>query len=539
MNTGDLLSEADWQFMLNPPDTDQNAWNYGTHLIDEFFAPDAPFWVETNNIGELIANDVQSQSNGQAGSGGGIDTGVGSGSVMQQTGNGIDFLPTRSSSEVLEAVVSTNQQSSSPPSPGPFLSSPSVVVSDTELPAAERAEISKMSSSIFRGELDSDVAMEDSPPLPFIRAATPLVVGREGALTLPYGTDGTAGRTPSSAQQTLPHAPMSSSNAPAQTLRATPNMAATAALHSSSPYYRGRHTQSTPGAESLRRDMEQQLNIFPDTTAAIPFVGLKTQDTTSPAQETANEEEPATALAKVTKKRASTRKPKLKTEATKSSVPEIAEDEDSPVILAKMPKKKRAYTRKPKSTAEATTSSVPELAEDYYDSSNITLAKVTKKRANTSKSGPATETTAPSAQETAEANEPASTPAKVVKTRKPKADIGNQMFSVVTTSDDGTQVKKLAKGSELGFTSPAPKAVKAPKRKAEADGGVPRKKPDFRNACSAREVRLLAGKGKEVEKEVPKKHKTRATVKKADEKEAGPNAGKAVQQRRQEKKSSE
>jgi hypothetical protein len=325
---------------------------------------------------------------------------------------------------------------------------------------------------------------------------------------------------------------MSSSNAPAQTLRATPNMVATAALHSSSPYYRGRHTQSTPGAESLRRDMEQQLNIFPDTTAAIPFVGLKTQDTTSPAHETANEEKSASTLAKVTKKRASTRKPKLKTEAATYSVPEIAEDDESPVTLAKMPKKKRAYTRKPKLTTAATTSSAPETAET--DESNITLAKATKKRANTRKSGPTTETTASSAQETAEANEPASTPAKVVKTRKPKAAIENQMFAVLTTSDNGTQVEKLAKGSELGFTSPAPKAVKAPKRKAEADGGVPRRKPDFKYACSGREVRLLTGKV--VEKEDPKKRKTRSTIKKDGEKEAGPNAGKAVQQRRQEKK---
>ena len=90
MNTGDLLSESDWQYMVNPPDTDQNAWDYGTHLIDEFFAPDAPFWVETNNKGELIASDLQSQSNGQAGSG--IDTGGGPGSVeQQQIDNGIDF----------------------------------------------------------------------------------------------------------------------------------------------------------------------------------------------------------------------------------------------------------------------------------------------------------------------------------------------------------------------------------------------------------------------------------------------------------------
>jgi hypothetical protein len=350
MNTGDLLSEADWQFMLNPPDTDQNAWNYGTQLIDEFFAPDAPFWVETNSIGELIANDIQSPFNGQAGSGSGNDTGGGSRSVMQQTGNGIDFLPTRAPSEVLDAVVSTNQQSSSHASPGPVLSSPSVVVSDTELPAAERAEISKMSSSIFGGEHDSDVAMEDSSPPPFIRATTPLVVGREGALTLPYGTDGTAARTPHRAQKSPPHVPMNASNAPAQTLRATPNMVSTAALYSSSPYYRGRHTQSTHGAESLRRDMEQQLNVFPDTTAAIPFVGLRTQDTTSPAQETAEEEEPAITPAKVTKKRASTRKPKLTTEATTSSVPETAEADESNITLAKVTNK---APKAPKRKAQA------------------------------------------------------------------------------------------------------------------------------------------------------------------------------------------
>ena len=133
MNTGDLLSESDWQYMVNPPDTDEKAWDYGTYLIDEFFAPDAPFWVEINNKGELIASDLQSQSNGQAGSG--IDTGGGPGSVeQQQIDNGIDFLPQRASSEVLDAVVSTNQQSSSPASPDPAVTPPSVVVSNTELP---------------------------------------------------------------------------------------------------------------------------------------------------------------------------------------------------------------------------------------------------------------------------------------------------------------------------------------------------------------------------------------------------------------------
>ncbi|KAM0698212.1 hypothetical protein Q7P36_001677 [Cladosporium allicinum] len=533
MNTGDLLSESDWQYMVNPPDTDQNAWDYGTHLIDEFFAPDAHFWVETNNKGELIASDLQSQSNGQAGSG--IDTGGGPGSVeQQQIDNGIDFLPQRASSEVLDAVVSTNQQSSSPASPDPAVTPPSVVVSNTELPAAERAEISKTSSSlppsVFGGERDSDVAMEDSSPPPFVRATTPLalVIGREGAQTFPYGTDGTAGRTPPSAQQPLPHATMASSNAFGQTLRATPSMAATTALYSSSPYERGRHTQSTDGAKRLRGDMEQKLNVLPDTIAAIPFFGLKIEDTKSPAQEAAKEEEPASTVAKVTKKRASTRKPKSTTETTKSSVPATAEDDESPITLAKVPKK-RAYTGNAKWTIEATTSSVPEASE--VSESNITLAKVTKKRANTRKSGPTTEATESPAQETAKVDEHASTPAKVVKTRKPKAAIETQMFAVQTTSDNGTQVEKLAKGSELGFTSPAPKATRAPKRKAEADGGLQRKKPAFARACSAREVSALKG----VQKEVSKKRKTRSSGKVDSETEDGPNAGKAVQQRRQAK----
>ena len=457
MNTGDLLSESDWQYMVNPPDTDEKAWDYGTYLIDEFFAPDAPFWVEINNKGELIASDLQSQSNGQAGSG--IDTGGGPGSVeQQQIDNGIDFLPQRASSEVLDAVVSTNQQSSSPASPDPALTSPSVVVRDTELPAAERAEISKMSSSlppsVFGGEHDSDVAMKDSSPPPFVRAPTPLIVGLEGAQTFPYGTDGTAGRTPPSAQQPLPHATMASSNAFGQTLRATPSMAATTALYSSSPYERGRHTQSTDGAKRLRGDMEQKLNVLPDTIAAIPFLGLKIEDTKSPAQEAAKEAEPAS-----------------------------------------------------------------------------TVAKVTKKRANTRKSGPTTEATESPAQETAKVDEHASTPAKVVKTRKPKAAIETQMFAVQTTSDNGTQVEKLAKGSELGFTSPAPKTTRAPKRKAEADGGLQRKKPAFARACSAREVEML----KDVQKEVSKNRKTRSSGKVDSETEDGPNAGKAVQQRRQAK----
>ena len=494
MNTGDLLSESDWQYMVNPPDTDQNAWDYGTHLIDEFFAPDAHFWVETNNKGELIASDLQSQSNGQAGSG--IDTGGGPGSVeQQQIDNGIDFLPQRASSEVLDAVVSTNQQSSSPASPDPALTSPSVVVRDTELPAAERAEISKMSSSlppsVFGGEHDSDVAMKDSSPPPFVRAPTPLIVGLEGAQTFPYGTDGTAGRTPPSAQQPLPHATMASSNAFGQTLRATPSMAATTALYSSSPYERGRHTQSTDGAKRLRGDMEQKLNVLPDTIAAIPFLGLKIEDTKSPAQEAAKEAEPASTVAKVTKKRASTRKPKSTTETAKSSVPATAEDDESPITLAKMP----------------------------------------KKRANTRKSGPTTEATESPAQEAAKVDIPASTPAKVVKTRKPKAAIETQMFAVQTTSDNGTQVEKLAKGSELGFTSPAPKTTRAPKRKAEADGGLQRKKPAFARACSAREVEML----KDVQKEVSKNRKTRSSGKVDSETEDGPNAGKAVQQRRQAK----
>ena len=494
MNTGDLLSESDWQYMVNPPDTDEKAWDYGTYLIDEFFAPDAPFWVEINNKGELIASDLQSQSNGQAGSG--IDTGGGPGSVeQQQIDNGIDFLPQRASSEVLDAVVSTNQQSSSPASPDPALTSPSVVVRDTELPAAERAEISKMSSSlppsVFGGEHDSDVAMKDSSPPPFVRAPTPLIVGLEGAQTFPYGTDGTAGRTPPSAQQPLPHATMASSNAFGQTLRATPSMAATTALYSSSPYERGRHTQSTDGAKRLRGDMEQKLNVLPDTIAAIPFLGLKIEDTKSPAQEAAKEAEPASTVAKVTKKRASTRKPKSTTETAKSSVPATAEDDESPITLAKMP----------------------------------------KKRANTRKSGPKTEATESPAQEAAKVDIPASTPAKVVKTRKPKAAIETQMFAVQTTSDNGTQVEKLAKGSELGFTSPAPKTTRAPKRKAEADGGLQRKKPAFARACSAREVEML----KDVQKEVSKNRKTRSSGKVDSETEDGPNAGKAVQQRRQAK----
>lgn len=254
MDTGDLSSESDWQLMRNPPDTDQNAWNHGADLIEHFFSPNGPFWVEINSNGELIASDVQSQFNDRSGSG--IDTGGGSDSVVQQQqiDNGIDFLPTRPPSEVLDAVVSTNQQSSSPASPDPALNSPSVVVSDKELPAAEKAEISKMSSSFlpstFTGENDSDVSMDisPSPSPPVFRATTPLVVGREGALTLPYGTDGTAGRTPQSAQQPLQQVPATSSNGPIQTLRATPNMVAATALYGSSPYDCGRHTQSTDGA---------------------------------------------------------------------------------------------------------------------------------------------------------------------------------------------------------------------------------------------------------------------------------------------------
>jgi hypothetical protein len=489
MNTGNLLSESDWELMINPPDTDQNAWNFGTNLIDEFFAPNAPFWAETNNNGELIASDFQ--FNGQAGSG--IDTAGGSDSVMQQIDHDIDFLPTRSSSEVLDAMVSTNKQSSPPAFPDPALMSPSVVVSDTELPAAEKAEIGKMTNSlpplVFSGEHDSNVAMKDSSPPLFVSATTPLVVGREGAQTLPYGTDGTAGRTPHSAQQLLPQLPMTPSNAPAQTLGATPNMAATAAHYSSSPYHRGRHTQSTGGAESLRCDMEQP-NLLPATTAAIPFPGLKIQEATSPAQETTEDDESTVTLARLPKKRAHTRKPKLKAETNKCSVQETAEDGESAVTLAKVP----------------------------------------KKRASTRTSGPTTEATASSAQETAKENEPANTPLKGAKTRKPKAAIENQMFAVVTTSDNGTQNEKLAKGSELSFKSPAPKRKAQPEpmhQELEAS-----KKARTKHGCSSREVRLLTG----VEVKEDNKRRTRASVKAGGETDAGPDAGKAVRQRRQAKK---
>jgi hypothetical protein len=586
MNPGDPISESDFEMAaLYPPDSNQNAWNFGDHLLNDFYGPNGTFCAEVNNNGELITSSFQSQNNGQAGSGSGMDTAGGSDSVQQQQQqihHGIDFLPTFSAGEVLVAVVSTNSQSSMSVFPHPTLlhftsASPSVVVSNTELPATEKAEISKFSSSLaqsdFGGEYDSDVAMEDSSPPPFVRATSPLVVGREGAQTLPYGTDGTAARTPHSAQQPLPHVPMTFSNAPAQALGTTPNMAATAAFYGGSPYYRGRHTQSTPGAESLRRDMEQP-NILPASTAAIPFLGLKTQDTTSPAQETAEHDESAITSAKITKKHKSTRKPRVATEATPSPAQETTKEEESAsapatvtkerkytrktevkteiatasmqetaadddddeetITLAKMGSK-RANTRKAKLVTKATTSSAQEIAE-LSDLSNITLA-VPKKRTATSKSDP---TTAPSFQE-----KPASTPAKVTKARKPKAPIETQMFAVTTTSDNGTTTKKLAKGSELGFTSPVPKvAARSHKRKVQAVDPVQqgvaeankRGKP-HKNYCSGREVRLLTGvEVKEDKKEDGNKRKTRSSVKAGGETSEGPNAGKAVRQRREAKK---
>jgi hypothetical protein len=604
MNPGDPISESDFEMAaLYPPDSNQNAWNFGDHLLNDFYGPNGTFCAEVNNNGELITSSFQSQNNGQAGSGSGMDTAGGSDSVQQQQQqqqqqihHGIDFLPTFSAGEVLVAVVSTNSQSSMSVFPHPTLlhftsASPSVVVSNTELPATEKAEISKFSSSLaqsdFGGEYDSDVAMEDSSPPPFVRATSPLVVGREGAQTLPYGTDGTAARTPHSAQQPLPHVPMTFSNAPAQALGTTPNMAATAAFYDGSPYYRGRHTQSTPGAESLRRDMEQP-NILSASTAAIPFLGLKTQDTTSPAQETAEDDESAITSAKITKKRKSTRKPRVATEATPSPAQETTKEEESAstpatvtkerkytrktevkteiatasmqetaadddddeetITLAKMGSK-RANTRKAKLVTKATTSSAQEIAE-LSDLSNITLA-VPKKRTATSKSDP---TTAPSVQE-----KPASTPAKVTKARKPKAPIETQMFAVTTTSDNGTTTEKLAMGSELGLTSPPKVAARSHKRKVPAEPvqqdvrshkrkapvepveqGVAeankRGKP-HKNYCSGREVRLLTGvEVKEDKEEDCNKRKTRSSVKADGETSEGPNAGKAVRQRREAKK---
>jgi hypothetical protein len=616
MNTGDP-TVSDFELTRHPPDSNPTAWNYGLQNINDYFAAEASWWTdvnehgelkashpqpqsngqtgsgsgmdigggsdsvlqqqqqqhinhsidtETNENGELVASHPQSQFNGQAGSGGGMDTGGGSGSVLQQQhiDHSIDFLPTFPSTEVLTAVVSTNQQSSPTALPDPVLISPSVIVSDTELPAAEKAEISKLSSSLvqsdFGGEHDSDVAMKDSSPPPFVpfepfvRATTPLVVGREGAQTLPYGTDGTAARTPHSTQQHLPQVPMVPSNAPAQTLSTTPNMAATATIYGSSPYYRGRHTQSTDGAESLRRDMEQP-NILPASTAAIPFPGLKTQETTSLAQETSEDDESAFTSAKITKKRKSTRKPQMTTETATASVQETADDDEETVTLAKMGSKR---TRKAKSATETTTSLAEEAAE-ASDLSNITLA-VPKRRNAARKSGP---TAASSAQESAKVEESISAPTKVTKTRKPKAPVETQMFAVTTTSDNGTTTEKLAKGSELGFTSPAPKAVaRSHKRKAQAIDPVhqgvaarshkrkvqaidpvqqgialanKRGKP-HKNYCSDREVRMLTGVEVKEDKEEGNKRKTRSSLKAGGEEEVGPDAGRAVRQRRQAKK---
>lgn len=481
MNTGDLLSESDWEmFLKRDPDVDQSAWNYGTNIIDEFFAPNAPFWADTNTNGELIASDVLSQFRGQAGSG--VNTGGGTGSGMQ-IDNGIDFLPTVSSSEVLDAVVSTNQQSFTAASLDPTIMSPSLLVSDAELPATERAEISNMSSSslppsVFIGGQDHDLTMTDSSPLPCVRATTPPTIGREGAQPLLYGTDGTAGRTPHSAQQSSLQVPDSSTNAPAQTFRATPNMAATAALYSSSPYDRSRHTRTTEGAESLRRDMEQHTIVLPSKTAAIPFHGLKAQDTTPPTQETAKESKPASTPVKATKKR------------------------------------------------------------------------------TTRKSGLTIETAASSTQETTKANEPSKPPTSHTKqrpsTRKPKAAIENQMFAVLTPSDNGAPIEKLAKGSELGFKSPAPKT---PKRKApqpepmrqQVSGGASsvqdsaaasknpkaNKKARVKDYVSSREVQRLTG----VEvKEGANRRKTRSSLQAGGEMETGPDAGRAVRERRQGRK---
>ena len=212
-------------------------------------------------------------------------------------------------------------------------------------------------------------------------------------------------------------------------------MTAAAAFHySSSPYERGRHTQSTDGAESLRRDMEQHTSLIPTTTAAIPFPDMKTLENTPSTKET----------------------------ATRAN-----EEPDN------------------------------------------TPAKTTKKRTTT---------------------------------RKSKAPIENQMFAVRSISENGTPIERLAKGSELGFKSPAPKAPKAPKRKAQQQVKNPapvskRNKTKARvstTSVSAREIRLLTGV--EVNEKNTDKRKTRASSKAGDETADGPDAGKAVRQRRLAKK---
>jgi hypothetical protein len=203
------------------------------------------------------------------------------------------------------------------------------------------------------------------------------------------------------------------------------------------------------------------------------------------------------------------------------------------------PKMGSKRTGKAKSATETTTSLAEEAAE-ASDLSNITLA-VPKRRNAARKSGP---TAASSAQESAKVEESISAPAKVTKARKAKAPIETQMFAVTTTSDNGTTTEKLAKGSELGFTSPAPKAAaRSHNRKAQAIDPVQqgialankRGKP-HKNYCSDRQVRMLTGVEVKEDKEEGNKRKTRSSLKAGGEEEVGPDAGRAVRQRRQAKK---
>lgn len=110
----DNLTEVDWQmFIHGDPSTQNSAWQYGLQSIDDFFAPDAPFWDNeitlngeygagvgseigvVGEVGEVMGMVGQGEGNGGGGGGmGGSSTGNQIFSNMQQLDNPNGFMHT-------------------------------------------------------------------------------------------------------------------------------------------------------------------------------------------------------------------------------------------------------------------------------------------------------------------------------------------------------------------------------------------------------------------------------------------------------------
>lgn len=110
----DNLTEVDWQmFIHGDPSTQSSAWQYGLESIDDFFAPDAPFWNNeitlngeygagvggeigvVGEVGEVMGTVGQGEGNGGGGGGmGGSGMGNQIFSNMQQLDNPNGFMHT-------------------------------------------------------------------------------------------------------------------------------------------------------------------------------------------------------------------------------------------------------------------------------------------------------------------------------------------------------------------------------------------------------------------------------------------------------------